>query len=373
MTLHSAIVPTLPAAPRVRPAPPRRRRMRRRTAAAGLSAASVTLLSLVLLFGEVAAAGAARAQEPAPVAPPAVTLPPAAVTLPAGTRVRVRLKEPPRLRSGDAKVGDAVRFVLAGEVSGGATGADGKPVLIPAGAELVGTVLESRGAGAFGRAGSLRLSCERLLLPDGTYVPVRLAGGEQGDGAAAPDAAAVAGASGRGRRFAAGTTGVLTGLFAALVVSFATADWEFGNGFGYPFGDGGGGGSSSNTASNIGSALVGVGAGYLAASLWRGGVVTLTAGGADEYTLVIAGQQDAALVPAPTGSSAARPLRALPPSANPGPQWEWGWGAGLLPPAPASAIGESRGAAAPLPAVGAPRGASPSAGPGLTLSLRLRY
>jgi hypothetical protein len=143
--------------------------------------------------------------------------------IPQGTPVFVTLKQ--RLRSGAAKPGQRVAFTVTSDVRHGGTAAgQNAALLIPAGTPAFGTVAESRGAGAFGRPGRLRITCDYVLLPNGTRVPLRAATGPDNNKAAMAETASPSSsnggegaatnlhASGRSRRGAAVTTMLVVGL-----------------------------------------------------------------------------------------------------------------------------------------------------------------
>jgi hypothetical protein len=155
----------------------------------------------------------------------------APTAVPAGTEVTLRLKQ--ELRSGRSKKGDRVACEVAADVRS----ADGARLLIPAGAPAVGSVLESRRPGPFGRPGRLTFACRCIQLADGSELPLE---------------SLFQSRVGRDRQAVATGSGVVMGAGAALGVYAATFDI---------FGDG------PNTG---GSAAAGVGVFAVVAALQRG-------------------------------------------------------------------------------------------------------
>lgn len=206
---------------------------------------------------------------PAPVSPPApgdnapvLSLPvgatplgatPRADVLPDGTPITLMLTQ--RLKSGEAKSGEQVTFEVAKQVL------IGRVVVISVGTPAYGQVEVSQGAGAFGRAGTLRLRCDYLLLPSGAHVPIR--------------SLTSLDRSGRSAAGAAGTIGILSGLVAGGI-AYVASDLNR-NLFS---------GSPDHTT----PALVGLGTGGavtgLVGSFFRGGNVTLDRGERLEVTVV---------------------------------------------------------------------------------------
>ena len=217
----------------------------------GTRRAWAAMTALMLAAAAVAAPARARAQESTEAAAPPP--PPAAAVLNQGMEVVVALTE--RVRSGEAKTGQEVRFRVANDVRS----LDMRTVVVPAGTQAVGTILESRGAGAFGRPGVLRLTCDRILLPGGVRIP--LAPGRPLD------------ARGRSNRGASVGTGVVFGLLTLAVTSFA---------INFDLFEGG----SSEDDNHVVPVLAGVGAGAITASFWRGRNVTLEPGKA--FTVTVA-------------------------------------------------------------------------------------
>jgi len=223
-----------------------------------------------LLIVAVSAATAARAQQTVEVAPPApaahlaLSAAPAANAVPEGTPVFVALKQ--TLRSGRARAGEVVAFEVVSDVRA----ADGQSVLISKGIPAWGTVAESRGAGAFGKPGRLRVTCDYVLLADNTRVALR------------PGAAGL-GARGRGRGGAAVVSGTVVGLGVGLVVALAEIN---------PL-------SESTTGSPAGT-MAALASGVLVASLWRGGNVTLPEG--KTFAVEVAATSATGTPPAPAAS-----------------------------------------------------------------------
>ncbi len=249
---------------------------------------------LAALLLAVSAATAARAQQTSEAAPPAsIGSPaPAAVnTVPEGTPVFVALKQ--TLRSGRARAGEVVAFEVVSDVRGAA--ADGQSVVIPKGALAWGTVVESRGAGAFGRPGRLRITCDYVLLPNGTRVSLRAIGDPNNNKAAAAEAARSSNggegaaitlhASGRSRRGPATATMLVVGL-PVYAVAYGLANLF---------------GTNENAFQGQGvPAIVGVGSALIVGSLWRGGNVTLPEG--KTFAVEVAAASATGTPPAPAAS-----------------------------------------------------------------------
>jgi hypothetical protein len=174
---------------------------------------------------------------PAPVAPAAPNV------IPEGTPVFVALKQ--TCAPGRARTGEVVAFEVVSDVRV----ADGQSVIVPKGTPAFGAVAESRGAGAFGKPGRLRVTCDYVLLADNTRVALR------------PGTAGL-GARGRGRGGVAFVSGTVVGLGVGFVVTLADTFTLSGD---------------NNTSSPVGT-IAGLASGFLFASLWRGGNVTLPEG-----------------------------------------------------------------------------------------------
>jgi hypothetical protein len=111
-------------------------------------------------------------------------------------------------------------------------------------------VVESRGAGRFGKPGTLRLTCDYAVLDGGRRVSLRPASPLE--------------ARGRSRRSAGVLSGVVVGVGVGYVTLVAVAlDNLF---------------SSNGSSSSPLPLITGVGSGILVSSLWRGGNVTLPEG-----------------------------------------------------------------------------------------------
>ena len=89
-----------------------------------------------------------------------------------------------KLMSGRSHVGDRVHFETLAPVCG----RDGR-VLVPAGCMAIGRVMRSKGSGMFGKRGELQFTCEYVILPDGTHVPLM---GSRDGGAGTNDVATMA-------------------------------------------------------------------------------------------------------------------------------------------------------------------------------------
>jgi hypothetical protein len=236
-------------------------------------------------------AAPAQAQEPPPVSGAPAVVPEQTMTLMAGTPIRVRLQE--AVRTGKAKKGDPVRFLVAEEVRS----ADGRTLLVPAGATVEGIVKQSFGGGRFGQAGHIVVQGEHVLLPEGTRVPLR------------PDVKGSPTARGRGRGFAATGTGFLTGtaVGAGVLALIFTSGTTF---------------SSDSGSGGLGllSFVAVVGSGYLGASSIRGGEASLREGA--DYTFTVA-EDTPFRTSAAVANKAVTPL-SLADIDNTGPRWEWG-------------------------------------------------
>ena len=215
-----------------------------------------------------------------------------APALPEGTPVFVTLKQ--RLRSGAAKPGQTVAFTVTSDVRrGGAVAGPNAEVLILAGTPAVGTVVESRGAGAFGKPGRLRVSCDYVLLPDRTRVSLRAIDPDNSKAVAAESASSNGGkgaaitlhASGRSRRGPATATMLVVGLpvyaYTYLLANlFGTNENAF--------------------QGQVVPAIVGVGSSLIVGSLWRGGNVTLPEG--KTFAVEVAAASATGTLPAPVAS-----------------------------------------------------------------------
>lgn len=136
------------------------------------SLCAASIVSLVCFtMGTGIVPGAARAQTPpaAPAAPaPAPAPAPAAsaYSIPEGTPIKVTLQK--ELKSGTAKEGEAVPFVVAQDV----TGPNGQ-VYIKAGTPATGKVTQSKPHGFIGKPGKLEFTCDYVTLPGGGQIPLR--------------------------------------------------------------------------------------------------------------------------------------------------------------------------------------------------------
>lgn len=112
----------------------------------------------------------AHAQAPdVPAVPPVQQSAAAAtgkVVLPERTEVRVRLNT--ELKSGANKEGEEVPFVVDSDVYG-----PGHVLMIMQGTAAYGKVTQSSRRGMFGKAGKLNFTCDYILTPDGTHIPLR--------------------------------------------------------------------------------------------------------------------------------------------------------------------------------------------------------
>ena len=88
------------------------------------------------------------------------------VTVPERTAITVVLQE--ELKSGDAKEDAEVPYVIKEDV----TDVD-KHVLIKAGTPAYGKVTESKRRGMMGKPGKLEFTCDYILMPDRTHIPLR--------------------------------------------------------------------------------------------------------------------------------------------------------------------------------------------------------
>lgn len=194
-----------------------------------------------LLTGVCAPARAEAQADPSPAVLRIALSAPTAI--PEGTVIPLTLRQ--TLASQEARAGEPVAFAVAGDVRT----PDGRYLLIPAGAPAVGVVEAARGAGPFGRPGTLRLRCDFVQLADGTRVPLRLPTYLSGRG--------------RSQKGAAVVSGVLVGAGVGFVVLVGETVAGIGSG---------------DTTTSPAPLLLGVGSGFLISALWRGGNVTLPAG-----------------------------------------------------------------------------------------------
>jgi hypothetical protein len=160
---------------------------------------SVVLLLTLLLQGAAPVAAALQGAQPPTPAP----------DVPRGLRFLVTLDA--KLQSGKGKAGDTVRYMVAQDV----LSPDGKTVLIARGTPAIGTLVETRGAGMYGRPGKLAFTCD--ALPSGQYSQVGLrlvgAGDKTGDRTA--------------ERIITGTGLVFLALAALSGIGAASSDgWE---------------------------------------------------------------------------------------------------------------------------------------------------
>jgi hypothetical protein len=149
--------------------------------------------------------------------------------------------------------------------------------------------------------------------------------------------------NGRGRRLAAGLTGVAVGSVVGFVVAFSTSDLGFGGVFGSGESSSGGDGGASTVAA--------LASGTVAAALWKGGDAVVKPGA--EYTLRVSEDTPIRLPEAAATSTTSARLSLTPvfsPDPSRGAEWEWG--------------------ARPLLAGG--KSGRPT-GPGVVLGLRVRY
>lgn len=174
-------------------------------------------------------------------------------TIPAGTEVVVSLAD--TLKSGQARTGEPVRYTVTKDVSVGGV------VRIPAGTPAQGVVETSRGAGALGRAGRLRVRCDAVVLPSGLRVPLR-----------EREPADALGHSSAGMAVAtAGLVGLVVGVVTYTGVNVGTNLFNDPPDFTGP------------TLAGLGAGLV---SGLLVGSLFHGSNVTLDAG--RRFDLVVA-------------------------------------------------------------------------------------
>jgi hypothetical protein len=121
-------------------------------------------------------AAPALAQSPAPdgasqVAPPADSpVPVGRLVLPEKTEIKLTLEKD--LKSGADKAGETVPYEVDRDVY---SPFPSHVLLIPAGAKAFGKVIKSSRRGMLGKSGKLEFTCEYVLAPDGTKVPLRAA------------------------------------------------------------------------------------------------------------------------------------------------------------------------------------------------------
>src|SRR5687767_2621096 len=90
-----------------------------------------------------------------------------ASTLQDGTPLTVVLKE--TVRGGRVAAGSPVSLSVASDV----LAPNGRDVILRAGTPAYGVVSESGGAGAFGRSGKLKITCDYVAGADGVRIPLR--------------------------------------------------------------------------------------------------------------------------------------------------------------------------------------------------------
>ena len=171
-------------------------------------------------------------------------------TLKAGTPLTVVLKE--TLRGGREKSGKTVTFSVASDV----LAPNGRDVVIKAGTPVFGTVRDSRGAGPFGRAGRLNVTCDYLAAPDGSHIALR------------PPAR---GGRVERRGGSASVPALITGIVVCVPATLA-AELSI-NGFSVH-----GPGFSGESGDSPAPLVIGPALGIAAASLWRGGSAILREG-----------------------------------------------------------------------------------------------
>jgi hypothetical protein len=121
----------------------------------------VALATLMFLF---ASPPPSQAQHSVQSAQPAPTS--SSIVLPAGVSVPVVSTSDLNSRTG--KVGDTIDFrVYQDVISGGV-------VAIPAGTLAIGKIVAVRRAGAFGRSGSLSITCDSVTLANGTVISTQI-------------------------------------------------------------------------------------------------------------------------------------------------------------------------------------------------------
>jgi hypothetical protein len=174
---------------------------------------------------------------------------PAPTTIAEGTSVLLAIKQ--TLKSGTAKKGDQVLF----EVAADAFTPDRRTVLIAKGSPAFGTVEQSRGAGPFGRSGSLQVRFDHLVLTNGARIQLRP---ESPNGSL----------QGRNQSGASFGTGLAVGAMSGLAIYSAAAPvFEFGT----PSGRG-----SKSVSGIVGAAFVGTA--LITSALIRGGNATIREG-----------------------------------------------------------------------------------------------
>lgn len=102
---------------------------------------------------------------PAPIAP-AQAAPAGTTILPERTPIQVRLDN--ELKSGGSKTGEEVPFTVVSDVY-----SPNHTLLITAGSSAYGKVTRSSRRGVFGKAGKLDFTCDYVVAPDKTHVPLR--------------------------------------------------------------------------------------------------------------------------------------------------------------------------------------------------------
>ena len=218
------------------------------------STISRMLVGVFLTLAMPAWAQAVHAPVPSPISLAATVLesttPP--LSLLVGTPVVLQLKQ--RLKSGETKAGDKVLFGVTERVLLGQT------VVIPVGTPAYGLVESASGAGAFGRAGTLRIRCDYILLPGGLRIPVQ--------------SQTPLSRSGRSETGTAESVGFMTGLTAGGL-AYAGSDVNRNLFTSSPD-------RTTPTFIGLGTGVV---VGALVGSLFRGGNVTLDEGERMEVTV----------------------------------------------------------------------------------------
>lgn len=109
-----------------------------------------------------------KSASPTPAQEPAATDSTATNRIVLPERAEVRVKIDKEIKSGADKTGDEVPFEVEDDVY-----SPSHVLLIATGTKAFGKITQSSRRGMFGKGGKLRFTCDYVLAPDGTHVPLR--------------------------------------------------------------------------------------------------------------------------------------------------------------------------------------------------------
>jgi hypothetical protein len=120
----------------------------------------------IALFANFSVMSAVYADTPIPLIMAPVAVQAGKILVPEGTSIKLLLDDD--LKSGSAHVGDTVDYEVENDLY-----TIDRQLICPAGTKAFGKVMASSGHGMFGKPGKLRLSCDYILDPDRTQIPLR--------------------------------------------------------------------------------------------------------------------------------------------------------------------------------------------------------